>query len=354
MEKQTMMQGNASGPIGDRSKVRCRAHGRTHSHPHGRRLGAVLGGVCAALAISAVTPAQAANTVTVTNYGINAASLPWAIAQKEGFFKKEGVQTDGVMGSHGGGTSIRNLMASNLKFGQVAVSAAVGAISHGIPLLFVYGPVNNAGEISWMVKADSPMKTIKDMTGKTASYSNPRSTTEMILRMVLERSGMAGKVKTMASGGVSAGLTLLSEGAVDAAPIDEPLLLDPHKYRALFHVGDYLPNLTADVGVTTPAYAKAHPAMVRGLIRVWRDGVKYIFEHPQEAEQLYTKVFNAKMSIARQFIPQLLKSHYYSEGKINMKGLDTMLHGMKIVGVLKKPFDVSKVIDTSFLPKDLQ
>ena len=308
----------------------------------------------ALLAVCVAVPARAGDTLTITNYGIPGVSLPWAVAQEKGFIKKNGVQIDGIIGSHGGGTSIRNFMASKLQVGQVAVSAAVGAINHGIPLIFIYSPVNNAGGLSWMVKADSSIKSMKDMKGKTASFSNPRSTTEMMLRMALQRSGMEKEVKIMPSGGVSAGLTLLSQGAVDAAPVDEPPLMDPAKYRVLFHVNQFLPHLTWEIGVTTPEYAKAHPDTVRGLIRAWREAVKYVYANPEEAEKVYARVFNTKMENAKKIVPELLELHYYSEGNFNKEGLDTMLNGMKLVGAIKTPFDVDKYIEKSFLPKDLQ
>lgn len=310
--------------------------------------------IAALVAVSTISPALAGDTLAITNYGISGVSLPWAVAQEKGFIKQNGVQIDGIIGSHGGGTSIRNFMASKLQVGQVAVSAAVGAIQHGIPLVLIYSPVNNAGGLSWMVKKDSPLKTIKDLKGKKAAFSNPRSTTEMMLRMVLKRNGMDKDVTIMPTGGIAAGLTLLGQGAVDAAPVDEPLLMPADKYRVLFHVNQYLPNLTWEIGVTTPEYAKAHPETVRGLILAWRQAVKYVYAHPDEAETIYAKVFNAKPENAKKIVQELIGSHYYSEGAFNVEGLDTMLEGMKVVGALTSPFDASKHIDKTFLPKDLQ
>ena len=126
------------------------------------------------------------------------------------------------------------------------------------------------------------------------------------------------------------------------------------KYRVLFHVNQYLPHLTWEIGVTTREYAKAHPETIRGLIRAWREAVQYVYAHPNEAEKIYAKVFHTKIEVAKKIVPELLASHYYSEGNFNAEGLDTMISGMRLVGALKKPFDVNKVIDKSYLPKDLQ
>lgn len=316
-----------------------------------------LAGLAAGLALAgavAATPAQAGNTLTITNYGISGVSLPWAVAQEKGFIKQNGVNIDGIIGSHGGGTSIRNMMASDLPMGQTAVTAAVGAIQSGIDLIFVYSPVTNAGGLAWMVKKDSPVKTIADLKGKKASFSNPRSTTEMMLRMALKKNNLTNDVQAIPSGGIGAGLTLLGQGAIAAAPVDQPSLMDPAKYRTLFMVNQYLPHLTWEIGVVTRAYANAHPDTVRGLIRAWRQSVQYVYAHPDEAEAIYAKVFHTSVDKAKKIVPELLASHYYSEGGFDMEGLNTMIDGMKLVGSLKKPFDLAKAIDKSYLPKDLQ
>jgi NitT/TauT family transport system substrate-binding protein len=293
-------------------------------------------------------PASAADKVTVTQYGVNVATLPWAVALEKGFFKQRGLDVDGILGSNGGGTTIRNVLASGLPFGEVAVPAAVAAIQGGSNLKIVYSAVNNFGDLSWIVRKDSPLKTIADLKGHKVAFTEPRSATEMVLRMILQRQKL--DVQTMPTGGISAGIVALDQGAVDAAPIEEPLLLpDPSKYRILFRVSDYVPTITWSVGVVTADYAKAHPDVVRKLIDVRRDAVAYIEAHPAEAEAIYHKVWNTNEPRIAQILPELIKAHYWSPGVINAAGLDTMLHGMELVGTLQKPLDLKTVVDTAYL-----
>ena len=80
----------------------------------------------AALAASVVSlsPAQA-ERVTVSQYGILVPTLPYAVALEKGFFKEEGLDIDGIIGSHGGGTSVRNMLASDLPVAEMALPAAI-------------------------------------------------------------------------------------------------------------------------------------------------------------------------------------------------------------------------------------
>jgi NitT/TauT family transport system substrate-binding protein len=299
-------------------------------------------------------PASASNLLSVTNYGIAALSLPWAVAEQKGFIKQNGVSVDGIVGSNGGGTSIRNFMASGLPFAQVAVTAAVAAVQQNMDVVFVYSAVNNVGDMSWVAPINSPINTISDLKGKTISYTNPRSTTEMIIRLILEKTGLTNAVKLMPSGGQGAGLTLLSQGVVAAADSDEPAVEPPGKFKVVVRVNDYLPDLTWGVGITTRAFAKAHPEVVRGLIKAWRQSVDWVIAHPNQAAKIYSKVFNTNEDASKKIVLSLVASHYFSPGNFNMKGLQTMVRGMKLVGMAKGSFDLDKVIDKSFLPDDLK
>ena len=297
------------------------------------------------------SPARAADRLTVTNYGVIVETLPWAIALERGFFKKEGLDIDGFVGSNGGGTTIRNMMANSLPFAEVALPAVVAGIDAGLDLKIVYGGVNNLGDLAWVVKQDSPLKTIRDLKGKKAAFSSPRSTTEMVLRMALESAKLDKDVETVAAGGIGAGMTALDTGAVDAAPFEEPELLPPGKYRVLFRITDFLPDVTWQVGVTTAEFARAHPDVVRKLVAARRDALQYMIAHPDDAAKVYAKVWNTNDKRFADVIARLIKIKYWATDGFNVKGLDTMARGMALVGAVDHPVDVNALIDKSFLPK---
>src|SRR5438105_3351885 len=92
--------------------------------------------VAAALAASVLTPAQAAK-ITVTQYGRIIATLPWAVALEKGMFKQAGLDIDGITAGAGGGTSLRNMLAGELPYAEVAASVAIAAANQGIELKVV-------------------------------------------------------------------------------------------------------------------------------------------------------------------------------------------------------------------------
>jgi NitT/TauT family transport system substrate-binding protein len=120
--------------------------------------------------------AMAAEQIVVSNFGVAANGMPYAVAMEKGFFKEEGADVSGVLSSAGGGTTVRNLMTGHLAFGEIDLASTVAAIQQGADLKIISENVLAVAEFVWAVKPDSPIKTLQDLKGKKIGYTNPRST----------------------------------------------------------------------------------------------------------------------------------------------------------------------------------
>lgn len=308
----------------------------------------------AAATVLGAGAARAANGLSVTEYGVAATSLPWGVARDQGLFKKNGLDFDGIISSHGGGTAVRNMTASGLPFGEIATSAAIAAAQTGLNIVFVYSANNNAGDMSWMVQPSSPVKTLADLKGRKVGFSNPHSTTEMFIRIVLHQAGLDKEVTAIPTGGIAGGLTMVAQGVIDSASADEPEFLPQGKFRRLFYVRDHIPNITWTVGITTREYAAAHPDMVKKLVLARRQAVDFMIAHPDEAATTYAKDWQIAPDQAKTVLRQLVATNYFSRGDFNMPALKTALQGLQMMGVIEKPVDLDKLIDKEFLPEDLR
>ena len=103
----------------------------------------ILRGIAIIIAALLGGTAAQADSVVVTHWGSAFYGTPYAVAMEKGFFKQHGIDMTGITSGSGGGTSVRNTLAGDLPFGEVALSAAVLAIQHGEPLVLVCGG-NNA------------------------------------------------------------------------------------------------------------------------------------------------------------------------------------------------------------------
>src|SRR2546422_9869944 len=104
----------------------------------------------AALIALGLAHGAAAETITVTHWGSAFYGAPYAVAMQKGFFKQHGVDITDVLTSTGGGTSVRNVLAGDLPFGEVALSAAIEAFQAGQPIRIVSAGVESMADIVWV------------------------------------------------------------------------------------------------------------------------------------------------------------------------------------------------------------
>jgi NitT/TauT family transport system substrate-binding protein len=310
----------------------------------------------AALLLVASLAGARAETITVTHWGAQFYGAPYAVAREKGFFKEVGIDISGFLTSTGGGTSVRNTLAGDLPFGEVAPPAAIEAIRAGQPLKIICAGAESVADILWIAKPDSPMSSIKDIEGKKIGYTSPGSVTNMLILMAMKAQGVdASKVTLVPAGGIGANLTAVLSGAIDAGMTGEPIWSqEKAKVKPVFWTKDVLPpQMTQTVGIVTSDYAKDHADKVRAIIEGRREGVKFIAAHPDEAADITAKAYSIDAHLTREVFRHFLEIHYWSEGGFDYKAMDRMVEGLEIVGKLKEPMDWPKVVDTSFLPRDL-
>jgi NitT/TauT family transport system substrate-binding protein len=315
-----------------------------------------------ALLVAGLALSARAEQLVVSNFGVSANGMPFGVALEKGYFKDEGLNVTGIISSAGGGTTLRNMLAGEgSPFGEVNPVAVVSAVLAGADLKIVSDDVLTVAEFVWAVKPDSPIKSIKDLKGKKMAYTNPRSTSQALANLMLERAGYKeGDVELVKTGGFGEGVAALESGQIDIAPITEPLWSKyKDKFRAVIRATDALPPLANVVGVTTEENFAKRGDFIRGVIRARRKAVIFMRDHPDEAAQIVAKQFNITPEVAKSAIVNLTTSKtdgvpYWGEGEIRLDGLKRMIEAQKKVGAIKGDVDWDKLIDTRFLPDDLK
>jgi NitT/TauT family transport system substrate-binding protein len=300
--------------------------------------------------------------LVVSNFGVSANGMPFGVALAKGYFKDEGLDITGIISSAGGGTTLRNMLAgAGSPYGEVNPVAVVSAVLAGADLRIVSDNVLTVAEFVWAVKADSPIKSIKDLKGRKIGYTNPRSTSQALANLMLERAGYKqGDVELVKTGGFGEGVAALESGQIDLAPITEPLWSKyKDKYRAVIVASQALPPLANVVGVTTVENAEKRGDFIRAVIRARRKAVVFMREHRSEAADIVAKQFNIDKAVALSAITNLVDSKtegvaYWGEGEIHLDGLKRMIEAQRKVGAISGEVDWSKLIDTRFLPDDLK
>jgi NitT/TauT family transport system substrate-binding protein len=313
--------------------------------------------LAAALTLAGLAPAGAVE-LNVTHFGTGMYGVPYAVAKEKGYFKEIGLDVTGFLTSAGGGTTVRNVLASELPYGEVALPAVIAAAQQGLELTIVHAGVLSVADQVWLTKkGDERIKTVQDLKGKKLGYSSPKSVTDMITTMMLEDNKLTGQVERRPVGGIGAGLAALREGGVDMTYVTQPVWAkEKDNFRPVFNSADWAPRVTQTVGVVKTDYLKKNPKLIAGIIEARRKGVAFVKANPDEAAAIMAKEYKIAPAEAKAAIADILaKGVYWSAGDFDYEGMQVMLRGLQLVKAIEPgPFDWSKVVDESLLPEDLR
>lgn len=313
------------------------------------------------LAGTVAAGAARADDIVVSNYGVSANGMPFAVAMAKGFFKEEGVDVTGILSSAGGGTTLRNMLAGSAPYAEVNPNAVIAAIQQGADVKIISDNVLTVAEFVWAVKPDSPIKTIADLKGKKVGYTNPRSTSQALATLVLQSAGLKTEdVELVKTGGFGEGVAALETGLVDAAPVPEPLWSKyKDQYRPIARATEILPPIANVVGVASMSQADSKGDFIRGVIRARIKAVQFMKDHPDEAGDIVAKAYNLEPEVARNAVRALISSKtdgldYWGSGQIHLGGLKKAIEVQKMVGAISGDVDAKSLVDTRFLPDDLK
>lgn len=313
-------------------------------------------GAAALLGASIASPAAQADQISVTHWGVLMYGAPYAVALEKGFFKESGIEVDGILTSKGGGTTVRNVLAGGLPYGEVSLAAAVAAAKEGLDIKIVNTGAASVYDILWVAPKGSEIKSVKDLAGKKVAFTSPKSVTEMVLLMSLASGGVdVKKVDRISTGGIGSGLTAMTQGGVVAAPILDPIWSrESDKYQPVFFAKDLLPLMTQTVGITTGEFAKSSPEKLKAIIEGRRKGVDFLYANPEEAGKLFAKAYKIDEALGIRAVKNMIDVKYWGRGDLDLKAMDNMVEGLRIIGEVEGPMDWSKLVDKSFLPDDLK
>ncbi|MBX6320611.1 MAG: ABC transporter substrate-binding protein [Rhodospirillaceae bacterium] len=323
-----------------------------------RRAACLAAGLAAALVLAGPSRAE---QIVVSNYGVAANGMPYAVALEKGFFKQEGADVTGILSSAGGGTTLRNMLAGDAPYAEVNPNAAIAAILQGADIKIVSDNVLTVAEFVWAVEPDSPIQSVRDLKGRKIGYTNPRSTSQGLASLVLKAGGLTTEdAELVKTGGFGEGIAALDTGLIDVAPIPEPLWSKfKDKYRPVAKATDILPPIANVLGAVSTAQAGAKADFIRAVIRARRRAVAFMQEHPDEAGDIVARVYNLEPTVARSAVRNLVESRtdgieYWGSGQFHMDGLQRAIELQKAIGALSGDIDVREMIDTQYLPEDIR
>ena len=183
----------------------------------------------------------------------------------------------------------------------IGIMGALAAFSKNAPVRVLGAETTGAADLFWYVKADSPIKTLKDTDGKTIAFSGKGSSTDGIVTAFMKQYDL--KAKPTATGGPSATLTAVMSGQIDvgwSAPPFGLAQLDKGEIRIIASGNDasVFKGQTVRILAVNAQALESRKAVLDRYMQAYRETIDWMYSDPA-AIKLYAEWLKIPESIAR-------------------------------------------------------
>ncbi|MEA2880149.1 MAG: NitT/TauT family transport system substrate-binding protein [Hyphomicrobiales bacterium] len=283
----------------------------------------------AALALFALAaPAHAQDALKIAIGQIN----NWenqapTLGEDAGIFKKHNLKIE-AFGTQGAGETIQAVISGSADLGAgVGVAGVMRAFSRGAPVRVLLPAFTGTGDLYWYVRADSPIKTLKDTTAQhTIAYSTSGSSSNNIVVAFGQELGV--KAKPTATGSPPGTLTQVMTGQIDigwAAPPFGIKDIKDGKIRIVARGSD-IPSLHGQtvraIIVNADALKTKRDAIMR-FVKGYRETVDWMYADPKALE-MYSEKVKQPVDILRESLAEFHpKSAMQTETMADLDGAVT-------------------------------
>lgn len=223
------------------------------------------------------------------------------LGQRAGIFKKHGLELE-IVYTQGAGETQQAVISGSVDIGvAVGVMGVLSAYSKGAPVRVIGAETTGANDLYWYVKADSPIKTLKDTEGKTISYSTNGSSTHGIVTAFMKQYDL--KAKPTSTGGPPGTLTQVMSGQIDVGWSAPPFgldQLDAKQIRIIASGNDanVFKGQTVRLLVTTAPVLQSRKAVIDRYMKAYRETIDWLYANP-EALKVYSQWLNISEAKAK-------------------------------------------------------
>jgi NitT/TauT family transport system substrate-binding protein len=273
------------------------------------------------------------------------------LGQDAGFFKKHDIALDNF-GTAGAGETVQAVISGSADLGGgVGVAGVLRAMSKGAPVRIIAPAFTGTGDLYWDVKADSPIKTLKDLTASnTIAYStNGSSSNNIVVAFVNE---LGAKAKPTATGSPPGTLTAVMSSQIDvgwAAPPFGLKEIKEGKIRIIARCSD-VPSLrgqTVRVLIANANSLKAHKDAIVRFMAGYRETVDWMYSNP-DAVKAFSKKTHIDEALVRQSMEEFQpKAALQTDA---MADLDGAIRDAVKLKFLDKPLTPEQIADFIQIP----
>ncbi|MEU4623471.1 ABC transporter substrate-binding protein [Actinoplanes sp. NPDC023801] len=225
---------------------------------------------------------------------------PIYLGKKQGFFTEQNIDLT-LTTAQGGAAIVPAVLSKEFQFGfSNTISLLVGA-SRNVPVKAVANGVNSTGAdgkdyAGLFVKAGSPIKSPKDLVGRTVAANTLKNIVETTVRESVRKDGGDAAAVKFTELAFPDQVPALQNGSVDAIFVVEPFQQAAVAAGARKIASSYVdaaPDLTVAMYFTSNELLQTNPDLVRRFTEAMKKSLAYADQHPDEVRAVladYTKI----------------------------------------------------------------
>ncbi len=222
---------------------------------------------------------------------------------EQGLFKKENLDVE-VTWTRGGAETLQAVITGSADLALAnGITGVIGAYAKGAPVRIVSAEMTGANDLFWYVKADSPVRGMKDMDGKTLGYSRPGSSTYLVARALAEAAGV--KPNLVSSGDNAGTQVQVMSGQIDAGWSSPPFNLELVKQGKIRIIArgkeaPSLANQSVRVNVAGTKFLTERRDVARRFMKAYADTIAWMYRNPDAAIAFYAKFNTIPLEVAKE------------------------------------------------------
>ena len=251
-----------------------------------------------------LAPALAASPEPVTiRYLANQGGLSaHELADALGYFEGTGISFKNVGYAQGGPASLFALASGDVELGSAATSAVINSIASGNDFVAAYpsNGINKTTESIFYSLDGSPIKSIKDLAGKTIAVNTLGAHLDYTVREALHSVGLPeSAAKLVVVPGPQLEQVLRSK-QVDVTAFGywqktfEGAALKNGGLQKIFGDTDILGEIAGGFVVLRRDWIKAHPVQAKLFVEKSEQALEYARTHPEETKKILAKELAAR------------------------------------------------------------
>jgi NitT/TauT family transport system substrate-binding protein len=301
--------------------------------------------------LTASSVAQAETTLRVPVVSRTIFYLPAWTAEKQGFFKQEGLDVK-IEVYDASEKIFHDLRAGTHQIGIASIESVIAESYQGGKLKIVAGLAKRPPHF---IIAQPEIKTLADLKGKTIGVVSMHEGTTFFVADIARVGGFKLEdVKVEAVGGSPTRARLLKERKIDMGLQPYPLSYEAEAagFSNLGAMAKLVPDYQFVSVMVDEGWARANRAVLAGFLKALRRGTEYMFAHPDESAELRAKELRTSPAFARRALDDTLNMDIVSRDlSLTDASLRRVFSIMQQAGALSRetPFEPARFVDESYL-----